>query len=87
MERALIGLLYIYYTIIIGIRKGILQLFGEVFQNSCKSFGSKGLWLRLPAPGDVSRYAVRGYVRGKTRNPCTLDFTTCWLVTDTPSLM
>jgi hypothetical protein len=56
----LIGLLYIYYTIIIGIFKRILQLFGEVFQNSCKSLQGKGLRQRRPAPGDVSRYAVRG---------------------------
>ena len=44
-------------------------------------------WVRQA--GECSQYTPPGYciVCGKTRNPCTLDFTTCRLVTNTPSLM
>ena len=38
-----------------------LVIWGSFF-NRRKSFGSKGLRRSRPAPGDVSLYAVRGYV-------------------------
>ena len=55
--------LYSHCTIVIDISQPQTPAKILFIQSCCKSFDSKGLRLARPAPGDVSPYAARGYVR------------------------